>query len=77
MLEEAFQRMPRAEIFSNTGIQFMQLNTLYQLLAMSVQKSQLFDIAKSFVTIPDLFNYWSIYAMEAMKEGLTEGHFSI
>jgi rhamnulokinase len=58
MLEEAFQRMPRAEIFSNTGIQFMQLNTLYQLLAMSVQKSPLFDIAKKFVTIPDLFNYW-------------------
>jgi rhamnulokinase len=58
MLEEAFKRMSRAEIFSNTGIQFMQINTLYQLLAMSVQKSSLFDIAKTFVTIPDLFNYW-------------------
>jgi rhamnulokinase len=58
MVEEAFRRMPRAEIFSNTGIQFMQINTLYQLLAMSVQKSPLFDVARSFVTIPDLFNYW-------------------
>lgn len=58
MLGEAFRRMPRAEIFSNTGIQFMQINTLYQLLAMSAQKSPVFDIAKSFVTIPDLFNYW-------------------
>jgi rhamnulokinase len=58
MLEEAFRRMPRTEIFSNTGIQFMQINTLYQLLAMSVQKTPLFHIAKSFVTIPDLFNYW-------------------
>lgn len=58
MLEEAFRRMPRAEIFSNTGIQFMQINTLYQLLAMSVQKSPLLDVAKSFVTMPDLFNYW-------------------
>lgn len=58
MLEEAFKRMPRSEIFSNTGIQFMQINTLYQLLAMSMQKSPLFDIAKTFVTIPDLFNYW-------------------
>jgi rhamnulokinase len=36
----------------------MQLNTLYQLLAMSVQQSSLFDIARTFVTIPDLFNYW-------------------
>src|SRR6266498_2611230 len=58
MLEEAFKRMSRAEIFSNTGIQFMQINTLYQLLAMSMQKSPLFDVAKTFVTIPDLFNYY-------------------
>ena len=58
MLDEAFKRMPRAEIFANTGIQFMQINTLYQLLAMSVQKSPLLDVAKTFVTIPDLFNYW-------------------
>jgi rhamnulokinase len=58
MLDEAFRRMPRAEIFSNTGIQFMQINTLYQLLAMSMQRSPLFDIAKTLLTIPDLFNYW-------------------
>jgi len=58
MLAEAFKRLPRAEIFANTGIQFMQINTLYQLLAMAVQKSPLFDIAESFVTIPDLFNHW-------------------
>jgi len=58
MLQEAFKRMSRAEIFSNTGIQFMQINTLVQLLAMSVQQASLFDVAKTFVTIPDLFNYW-------------------
>ena len=58
MLEKAFQRMPRETIFDNTGIQFMQINTLYQLLAMSLQNSPLLDIAKTFVTIPDLFNYW-------------------
>lgn len=58
MFEEAFKRMSRAEIFANTGIQFMQLNTLYQLLAMSVGKSPFLDIAKTFVTIPDLLNYW-------------------
>ncbi len=58
MLDEAFKRMPRSDIFFNTGIQFMQINTLYQLLAMSVQNSPLFDVAKTFLTIPDLFNYW-------------------
>jgi rhamnulokinase len=58
MLDEAFLRMPRAEIFANTGIQFMQINTLYQLLAMAMHRSPLFDIAKTFLTIPDLFNFW-------------------
>ena len=58
MLDEAFKLMSRVEIFNNTGIQFMQINTLYQLLAMALQKSPLFDVAKNFVTIPDLFNYW-------------------
>ncbi|HSB03224.1 MAG TPA: rhamnulokinase family protein, partial [Anaerolineales bacterium] len=58
MLEEAFRRMPAADIFAQTGIQFMQINTLYQLLAMSLQKSSLLDAAKTFVTVPDLFNYW-------------------
>ena len=58
MLNEAFRCMPRAEIFAQTGIQFMQLNTLYQLLAMSLGKSPLFEVAETFVNIPDLFNYW-------------------
>ncbi len=58
MLEEAFKRVPREQIFAQTGIQFMQINTLYQLLAMSLDKSPLFEVAKTFVTIPDLFNYW-------------------
>src|SRR5919106_4319558 len=44
MLEEAFQRISREEIFTNTGIQFMQINTLYQLLAMVVSKSPLLDM---------------------------------
>jgi rhamnulokinase len=58
MLAEAFRRMPRQSIFENTGIQFMEVNTLYQLLAMVVRKSPLLEIAQALVTIPDLFNYW-------------------
>jgi rhamnulokinase len=58
MVDEAFKRMTRDEIFAHTGTQFLQINTLYQLLAMSMQKSQLLDLARSFVTIPDLFNFW-------------------
>jgi rhamnulokinase len=58
MLDEAFRRVPREQIFAQTGIQFMQLNTLYQLLALVVQGAPSLDIAQSFVTIPDLLNYW-------------------
>jgi len=58
MMDEAFRRMPREQIFELTGIQFMQLNTLYQLLALVVNRSPSLDIAETFLTMPDLFNYW-------------------
>jgi|DewCreStandDraft_2_1066082.scaffolds.fasta_scaffold00120_46 rhamnulokinase len=58
MMEEAFRRVPREEIFAATGIQFMPINTLYQLLALVVRRSPLLDAAATFVTIPDLFNFW-------------------
>lgn len=58
MMEQAFQRLPREKIFELTGIQFMQLNTLYQLLAMAVNNSPALNIAETFLTIPDLLNYW-------------------
>jgi rhamnulokinase len=58
MVEEAFHRAGREEIFQRTGIQFMQLNSLYQLLSMVVGESPLLEIAETFLTMPDLFNYW-------------------
>ncbi len=58
MLEEAFKRVPREQIFAQTGIQFMQINTLYQLLAMVVDESPALQNAATFLTMPDLFNYW-------------------
>jgi len=58
MLDEAFRRVPRQEIFEQTGIQFMPINSLYQLLSMVVGQSPALDIAETFLTMPDLFNYW-------------------
>ncbi len=57
MIEEAFRRVPREEIFQNTGIQFMKLNTLYQLLAMSLMNSPLLEVAETLLMMPDLFNF--------------------
>ncbi len=58
MIERAFELVPRAEIFGQTGIQFMQLNSLFQLLAMAEQKSPLLEFVDTLLFMPDLFNYW-------------------
>jgi rhamnulokinase len=58
MMDEAFRCVSRAEIFEQTGIQFMQLNSLYQLLSMVISESLLLEVAETFLTMPDLFNYW-------------------
>jgi rhamnulokinase len=58
MLEEAFRRVGREEIFERTGIQFMQFNTLYQLLSMAMDRSPMLEAAEVLLMMPDLFNYW-------------------
>jgi rhamnulokinase len=58
MMEEAFKRVPRQEIFEHTGIQFMRFNTLFQLFSMALAGSPALELAHTFLTIPDLFNYW-------------------
>ncbi len=56
MEERAASRVPREDIYGVTGIQFMPINTLYQLLAM--ENSPLLRAAESLLMIPDLLNYW-------------------
>jgi rhamnulokinase len=58
VMEEAFRRVPRAEIFRRTGLQFMRFNSLFQLLAMQRDRSPLLDVAETLLMIPDLFNYF-------------------
>ena len=58
MIAEACRRMPRQEIFEWTGVQFLQLNTLFQLLAAVTRKSPELEHAAQLVLMPDLFNYW-------------------
>jgi rhamnulokinase len=58
MMAWVFERIPQRVIFDRTGIQFMVLNTLYQLASLARAKSPVLENAKYFVTIPDLINYW-------------------
>jgi rhamnulokinase len=58
MMDRVFSRLPRREVFAQTGIQFMQLNTLYQLMSLVEAGSPLLEIADTFLTAPDLLNFW-------------------
>jgi rhamnulokinase len=58
MLEQAYKLVPREGIYRQTGIQFMQINSLYQLLAMTKADAPLLEAAHTFLNMPDLFNFW-------------------
>ena len=58
MIEEAQKIVPAAEIYEQTGNQFMQFNTLYQLLSLARNNMWMLENAKSMLMMPDLFNFW-------------------
>ena len=58
MMEKVFARVPQAEIFSQTGIQFLPINTLYQMMSLTEGDSRQLEVAETFLTAPDLLNYW-------------------
>ena len=51
-------KQPRKRSTEATGIQFMPINTLYQLFAAQRKTPKALEAAKYLLTIPDLFNYW-------------------
>src|SRR5262249_49135752 len=58
VLERAFARVPRQEVFRQTGIQFMRFNTLFQLVALQEARSPLLDVAETLLFMPDLFHFF-------------------
>ncbi len=58
MMEEVFAKVPAREIYATTGIQFMQLNTIFQLAAMRSVEPELLQAARHYLSIPDLLSYW-------------------
>ncbi len=58
MLEEVDQTIARGELFARTGIQFMAINTLYQLYALKKAGSPLLDQAETLLFIPELLRYF-------------------
>lgn len=56
-LERTFKKVPRAEIFAQTGLQFMELNSLYQLLAWREHSPEILDAADTLLFMPDFFHW--------------------
>ncbi len=56
--EQVLGKVPREEIFRQTGIQFMEINSLYQLYALQRDSPEMLECASKLLFIPDLFNYF-------------------
>ena len=58
VMEKAFRKVPPYGIYQETGIQFMQVNTVYQLYSMVLSGSQLFSVSKTLLLMADLFHFF-------------------
>ncbi len=58
LLEKVFERVPKASVFAQTGIQCMELNTLYQLMSLLLEDTSQYRQACKLLFSPDLLSYW-------------------
>jgi sugar (pentulose or hexulose) kinase len=56
--KKAFKLMSKRDIYENTGLQFLQFNSVYQLLAMRLNNSVALAKTTNLVFIADLFSYF-------------------
>lgn len=68
-MADLFQVVPKEEVYAETGIQFMQFNSLFQLFSMVKDQSSLLDITDSILFMPDALNY--------LFSGVKKSEFSI
>jgi rhamnulokinase len=64
---QVFEKVPRAEIFKNTGVQFMEINSLYQLFAAQRDTPKIFEKVSNLLFMPDLFNHFLTGALRAER----------
>ena len=58
LLDEVLSIIPKEEIYNETGIQFMQINTLVQLYSDLKLRPWILENAESLLFIPDLLNFF-------------------
>ena len=57
LVNEAFKTMPKEKLYGITGIQFMELNTLFQLISLKKYRPWMLERADKMLFMPDLFGY--------------------
>ncbi|MCP4711830.1 MAG: rhamnulokinase, partial [Planctomycetes bacterium] len=57
IMEKAFAIMPKKQIYQNTGLQFMEINTLFQLLILKNDQPHIFAKTNKLLFIADLISY--------------------
>jgi rhamnulokinase len=57
IMEQVFKKMAPEEIYSSTGIQFMQFNTLYQLYSVMCSQPEVISACDRLLFLPDLFGF--------------------
>ena len=68
-MDDLFHIIPQEEVYAQTGIQFMQFNSLFQLFSMVKDHSSLMEITDSILFMPDALNY--------LFSGVKKSEFSI
>ena len=58
MIEYSEKFISNSEMYDITGIQFMQFNTVFQLLALLRDRPELMERTDKVILMPDLFNYF-------------------
>lgn len=57
MLEKAFSLIDKAQFYNITGNQFMDINTVFQLLSLKLDRPEMLKNAETILLMPDLFGY--------------------
>ena len=79
MQEEVFKAIPKEEVYSLTGLQFENFNTIFQLYSLVQKRPWILERADKLLLLPDLFNYFltgekrAEYTMAATTQLLDAG----
>ena len=57
LVDKAFEVIPKERFYELTGIQFMELNTVFQLYSLALERPDLLGRADSLLFMPDLLTY--------------------